>query len=1109
MTRWETIRVEARNVRQLLADNRGVAATEIRNPQHIAETAADFLDLTALPEHPDSALLQGAQAVLDGDCIYFDNSLSVWKKAFAIAHEIGHARIHVRSAVCEASAIESEGVSEDSDSSAEKAVGYGAAELREREANLFALELLLPCGAVRDSFARSSCTSDATAAGVSFETFAGQLLHALLVPDTRPEAAGARRPELDPSQRDAAEYRGSALLVSAGPGTGKTQTLCSRITFLLNNGVDPRRILALTFSNKAAEEMRERVAAVHPEEAKVIEIMTFHAFGLNILRQFWQPAGLEPHSRLVDKIDALLHLEANLAELGFRRYLRLHEPTQPLPEILAAISRAKDELCDPARFAELAERQLADAQRSGDEIAIARAERVVETGQVYRFYQSWLDAGKMLDFGDLIFRAVRLLREDPAVKNAVAGRYDEILVDEFQDVNRASGLLLREIAGDGKGLWAVGDTRQSIYRWRGASPSNIAEFGSDYTGSVTKSLEVNYRSLPDVVEIFSAFAGTMICAGADVFHDWQANRNVEGAEIRKTEAGGIAGESASVAEGIKRQHDHGVAWRDQAVICRTHRQLVEMSERLAGLGVPVFYLGDVFERSEIRDLLSLLDLSIRNHGHSLVRVAQFPEYAIPISDVARVLEAARHKEGGFRSVLAEAEIDAELSDEGLPGWRRLRSHLTNLDSASTVFEFLVRYLFRESDFLKRFLADESVPNVTSRIAIYQFARFAELMSRRIEERGHGALNRCLRYVRRVAWFREDKDLAQIPDAAAGLDAVRLLTVHGAKGLEFVSVSLPYLAAGKFPSSRRVGLPVPEGLVTGIQDYHEEEEECLFFVALSRARDHLHLSRSLSYGLRNNAESRFLTRLRDVLPAAANAGNGVDMAAPGIVVGKRDTFYAPELERYQRCPRDFYYNSVRGMKSVDDESVYRAFHGLLLKAIADSRQMPETTPIRRFEELWGESEFNGHSYGEIYRSVAEEILSRPDAVDSGFSERIFEVKIGDIAVRVSADDVRESQGSVVIKRLKTGKRPSEPRDDRDALIVAGAEAAFPGKAVEFRKIYLSSGDEVDPEVRAIFRQNALGRYRESAEGINAGLFHPKVDDQNCPNCPHFFYCPSGE
>ncbi len=1109
MTRWEAVRADARNLRIDLAEERGIPVTNLRDPRSVADTAADQIGLTVIPEHPDSALLQGAQAVLDRDLIYFDNSLSAWKKAFAIAHEIGHARIHVRSAVCEASVIEPDGVSEDADSSAEKAVGYGAAELREREANLFALELLLPCDAVRASFSASSCVNDALAAGVNFETFAGQLLHALLVPDSPLEAAPGVRPELDAGQRAAATHRGSPLIVAAGPGTGKTQTLCSRISFLLEEGTDPKRILALTFSNKAAEEMRERVAAAHPEESKVMEIMTFHSFGLNILRQFWEPAGLDPHSRLVDKIDALMHLEANLARLGFRRYLRLHEPTQPLPEILAAISRAKDELCGPEQFADLAEQQLVAANESGDESSIAKAERVVETGQVYRFYQSWLDEGRMLDFGDLIFRSVRLLREDPAVKNAVAGRYDEILVDEFQDVNRASGLLLREIAGDGKGLWAVGDTRQSIYRWRGASPSNIAEFGSDYTGSATKSLEVNYRSLPDVVEIFSAFAGTMICAGADVFHDWQANRNVEGAEIRKTEAGGIAGESASIAERIERQHDHGVAWRDQAVICRTHRQLVEMSERLAGLGVPVFYLGDVFERSEIRDLLSLLDLSIRNHGHSLVRVAQFPEYAIPTSDVARVVEAARHKEGGFRAVLADAEFDIEISEEGHDGWRRLRTHLNRLDSAATVFEFLVRYLFAESNYLRPYLANDSVPNVTSRIAIYQFARFAESMSRRIEERGHGALRRCLRYVRRVAWFREDKDLAQIPDAAAGLDAVRLLTVHGAKGLEFVSVSLPYLAAGKFPSSRRGGLPVPEGLVTGTQNYHDEEEECLFFVALSRARDHLHLSRSLTYGLRNNGESRFLTRLRDVLPAAASAGNGVDMAAPGIVVRKRDTFYAPELERYQRCPRDFYYTGVRGMKTNDDESVYRAFHGLMLKAISDARQSPGTTATQRFEELWRESEFKDHSYSEIYQEVAREILSRPDAVDGEFSERTFEVKVGDVAVRVSVDEVHDDQQSVTIKRLKTGKRPSDPRDDRDALIVAGAEAAFAGKTVEYRKIYLSSGDEVDPEVKAKFLQNALGRYREAAEGINAGLFHPKIDDQNCPNCPHFFYCPSGE
>ncbi len=1108
MTRWEAIRENAWNVRQLLAEKRGIAVTETRDPQHIAETAADLLGLTALPEHPDSTLLQGAQAVLDAEFIYFDNSLPDWKKAFAIAHEIGHARIHARSAVCDSSAIESEGISEDSDSSAEKAVGYGAAELREREANLFALELLLPRDAVGASFNSSNCVADALAAGVSFEIFSGQLLHALLVPEHQPKAASGNNPEPDDSQRAASEHRGSALLVSAGPGTGKTQTLCSRISFLLKKGVDPKRILALTFSNKAAEEMRERVASAHPEEAKVMEIMTFHAFGLNLLRQFWERAELDPHSRLVDKIDALMHLEANLARLGFRRYLQIREPTRPLPEILAAISRAKDELCGPEQFAKLARQQLAAADASGDEKAISKAEKAVETANVYRFYQAWLDDGKMLDFGDLIFRAVRLLREDPGVNKAVAGRYDEILVDEFQDVNRASGLLLKEIAGDGKGLWAVGDTRQSIYRWRGASPSNIGEFGTDYAGSQTKSLAVNYRSLPAIVEIFSEFAGQMICAGANVFHDWEANRNDAESDIRLTVASGIGGEVRSVADVIKKHQEEGIAWRDQAVICRTHRQLVEMSEGLTRLEVPVFYLGDVFERSKIRDLLSLLDLSIRNHGHALVRVAQFPEYAIPTADVIRVVEEARSRDGGFRAVLADTEFEAKLSERAHPGWRRVRAHLDSLDSTATVFEFLVRYLFTESDYLRPLLADDSVPNVTSRIAIYQFARFAESMSRRIEERGPEALKRCLRYVRRVAWFREDKDLAQIPDAAAGLDAVRLLTVHGAKGLEFVSVNLPYLGAGKFPYKGGGVPPFPDGLVAATRDCKDEEEECLFFVALSRARDHLHLSRSTTYGATNSNPSPFLIQLRDVLPKATECGTDADPDPPGVEIRARDTFYAPELEKYQRCPRVYYYTGVRGMKGEDDESVYLAFHSMLLKAIREARELPGTS-LERFEELWSESEFGGHTYGEIYRAVADEILTRPEAVAGELLERTFEVKIGDVSVRVSVDEVTQQSGSVVIKRLKTGKKPTKPRDDRDALIVAGAHAAFPGKIIEYRKVYLSSGEEVDPEVTPRFSTGALGRFEEAIAGIRDGKFPAKVDDQRCPNCPHYFYCPSGE
>ncbi len=1111
MTHWEKIREDARKLRRELSEAGCLRDQELQTPESVCEAAINHLGLASVPEHPESEHLRGAQAVLEDDIIFFNNKLTGWSRSFTIAHEIGHKVLHSSRAHCAESSIDGHGAAEDSDSSAEKAVGYGAAERTEREANLFALEFLLPCDALRQVRAAGDAAAYAAERNIPFETLAGQLLRAALVPES--EIAEKRRRERTPdaSQERAARHTGPPLLVSAGPGTGKTQTLADRISFLLSEGIAPHRILALTFSNKAAEEMRERVAEKHPDQAPSIEMMTFHAFGLNILRKYWQRAGLEPFSPLIDKIEALMHLEANLSKLDLTHFLSLSEPTRYLPDILSVISRAKDELCGPERFAELAAAMLRAAIETGEEKLIANAEKACETARVYEFYQNYLDEGNRLDFGDLIFRSVRLLQQDEGVKASVSGGYDAILVDEFQDVNRASGIMLREIAGDGRGLWAVGDIRQSIYRWRGASPSNIGQFNADYKGAQTLALEINYRSLGGIVDVFSKYAGSMIAAGNEVFHTWTANRRDSDAEISLTVAPTIEGEAAAIADTAKRQRQDGIEWRDQAVICRTHRQLVQFSEELGKRGVPVFYLGDVFERSEVRDLLSLLDLAVRNHGHSLVRVAQFPEYSIPDVDVSRVIENAKKRDGGFGELLADESFDGELSERGVAGWRLLRRHLSALTSAETAWNFAARYLFAESRFLDRFFKNDSVELMTARLAIYQFGRFAESMQHRLDDRGSAAIIRFLRYVRRLAWFREDKDLAQIPEAAAGLDAVRLLTVHAAKGLEFDTVFLPYLGKGKFPKGRSgTRCPIPEGLIDSEKDFHEEEEECLFFVALSRARNRLHLSRAEKYGQTNSKESAALAVLANALPAPVLAAE-VPAVADETSAGHgqtRDRYYAAELDRYGRCPREFYYSGVCRMKVREDESVYKSFHGMLRESINEARADGRESSFDVFSRKWSESEFNEHSYAELYVGIARDILSRPDVFREDTLGMNLSVRIADTEVRVEADEIIENAADVIVRQLKTGKKPSEPRDYRDVVFRDGAERAFPGKVITICKTYLASGDDIDIEITPKFRINALKRYAEAIDGIRNGVFPARPDDQNCPNCPHYFICPAG-
>jgi Superfamily I DNA and RNA helicases len=1136
MSHWQKIRDAARSLRSEVCAAYDLDESDLSVAPELLTRALEFLELYLIPEHADSANLRGALAVLEDDCIFYRSDLPAWYRDYCIAHEVAHFRLHHQSVHCTSEDIESFAKDEETASPAEKIVGYGAGERREREANLFALEFLLPCCALRRAFLEENLNASRIAEKTKMpvEMIAGQIAHALLVPVSETETVkeNSKIFSLDESQRRAAETEKCPVLVSAGPGTGKTQTLTKRISYLIEKGVDPKRILALTFSSKAAEEMRERVGQENAEAAAQIQVMTFHAFGLDILRSFWREVGLEPLSALIDKIDALLYLEKHLAEINLEHYQNLSEPTMNLPAILAAISRAKDELCSPEKYRELAEKMLAEAVESEDEEEIIKAEKALETARVYEFYQRYLEREKLLDFGDLIFRAVRLLQENEGVKKELAARYDAILVDEFQDVNRACGVLLKEIAGDGKGLWAVGDLRQSIYRWRGASTANLRLFGHDFPNAETISLERNYRSHEEIVALFSRFAGKMKAAGAEFFHKWTAERDSADAEklpaVRLEIADSLETEAENLAENIKKYRELGFSYKEQAVICRTHSQLNKFARVLSEKGIPIFYLGELFEREEVRDLLSLLDLKFSSNGHSLLRVANFPEYGIPFADVKKIIDEIAEREISFEEVLETEEINEKLSDAGREGLKKLRAHLRTFPKDISAWRFLADYLFNSSNYLKPFFDSQDVNKQSRLLAIYQFLRLAIAMEDRFSSEGEAQIPEFLSYVRKLARFGEDKNYAQIPEAAENLDAVRLMTVHSAKGLEFRTVFLPYLAAGKIPSKRKAQTcPNPKGMIEGEADYHDEEEECLFFVAMSRARDCLHLSRAEFYGQTKSSESKFLTALAEFLPPARRvespAEENIDFGAAEEPL--KQNFYAKELDLYLRCPRQYFYRNVCGLKARGELPVYLKFHSCVYDTIRSLQSIrglngigfDEETAFARFEEFWLASEIDAHPYAPIYKRKAEEIVRRMCARLENGGEAVFrptyEVRLSNGTVRVSPDAVErqetEGEKQIVVRRYRTGKAPKKKDvDDADALMFQAAKEYFSEASPLIEIIYLSDDVAQRQTVTERVVKKRLAKYEQAIDGINRKDFPAKPNDDNCPHCPHFFICPAG-
>ena len=535
---------------------------------------------------------------------------------FEAAHALAHVWLHGRSHLCLSPDKDPAETGEAPGSALSKVGDCSPPQRRENEAAVFAAELLLPGPLAERLFWEENLSSDAIAAklGLPAARVEWQLAESLLLPPLTESAEERAVPvsgaaALDESQQAAAEAASGPLLLGAGPGTGKTKTLVGRCRFLTERqDVPAEKILALTFSRKAAQEMQERLlaAGVGDERARPW-VGTFHAFGLETLRRFGDRIGLTGEIKLLDALDAVTLLENHLAELNLIALDNLYDPAQHLGGILRQISRAKDERCSPEHYAALCHAMQVSARAEADALAartgkmlkreqetvakeLENAARALEVAHCYGVYERLLSEHGFLDFGGLIGRTVALLEAHPDVRATLQAEYPHVLADEYQDVNRSCAHLVRLLAGDdARGLWAVGDHRQSIYQFQGASPANVAAFERDYPAGKRLELGVNYRSRRPIVDLF----GQAVQGGGG----WQAHRGC--AEFEAYPAVTVAaapdadGQACGIAEAIRDLQAAGWEYRDQAILCRTHSQ----AHSLAGAAVGAECSGAVSRRT--------------------------------------------------------------------------------------------------------------------------------------------------------------------------------------------------------------------------------------------------------------------------------------------------------------------------------------------------------------------------------------------------------------------------------------------------------------------------------------------------------------------------------
>ena len=651
-----------------------------------------------------------------------------------------------------------------------------------------------------------------------------------LVPAAEPVAGLDALVDLNPSQRAAVEHSGGPLLIVAGAGSGKTRVLTRRIAYLISErGVRPGEILAITFTNKAAGEMRSRVGELVGPRARNMWVSTFHSSCVRLLRREATRLGYSSSFTIYDSADSLRLITLVMREQDL-------DPKRHNPRVFAnLISGFKNELIDYETYADRAanpiERSVAD---------------------VFRVYQGRLKRANAMDFDDLIGNVVTLLQVFPDVAEHYHRRFRHVLVDEYQDTNHAQYQLVRELVGRGADgvppaeLCVVGDADQSIYAFRGATIRNIVEFERDYPDAGTIVLEQNYRSTQTILDAANAVI----------------SRNSERRPKRLwTEAGPgerIVGyvaddehdEASFVANEIDRLHDEGLPPSGVAVFYRTNAQSRSLEEVFIRVGLPYRVVGGVrfYERREIRDAIAYLRVLVNPADDvSMRRILNVPKRGIGDRAEAWVEEFAARERIPFGAALErldEMPMLAARSSSSIKTFTKLLADLRTLVESGSGPGTILQAVLEQSGYLIE-LQTSTDPQDETRIE-----NLAELESVAREFEADSAAGTLGDFLERVSLVADSDD---IPDADSSGGVVTLMTLHTAKGLEFPVVFLTGFEDGVFPHQRSLG-----------EAAELEEERRLAYVGITRARERLYVTRATvrsAWGAPSfNPPSRFLDEL---------------------------------------------------------------------------------------------------------------------------------------------------------------------------------------------------------------------------------------------------------
>ncbi len=966
--------------------------------------------------------------------------------------------------------------------------------------------------------------------------------------------------ELNDAQRKAVTHETGPLLIVAGAGTGKTTVLTRRYAYLLETKkLHTEQILALTFTEKAAGEMEDRVLQLLPNGTYDFWISTFHGFCQRVLEKYAFEIGLPNQFRVVNETDAWLLLKRRFEELPLDHYRPLGNPLKFLGGLLRHFSRAKDEGVTPESYLAFAETAVLDA----DADPSMERSRLKEIADCFFAYRRILREEGALDFGDLITETLRLLRERPRVLKELQDQFAYVFVDEFQDTNWAQYELIKMLAAPKNNVTVVGDDDQAIYKFRGASLANILQFRDDYPDAATVALTQNYRSHQEILDTSYGFIQKNDPNRLEVR---LASTGLSKRLVSATGPGGVVSsfwyksledEAEAVAIRIRgmKEENPELSWNDFAILSRSNDGCEPFVFALERHGIPFRFIAmrGLYAKPAIVDLTAIFSLLDGYRESSAVwRAMTAPCFSFSPGEMAEFLHFAARKTGGTL-------WDAVSRAREIPGM--IPEAVQRTESFVTVIQRLSETAHRER------------PLRLLQLILEKTSYLSEILKRpereKLEMLGHlnAFANRIKRYesstlAPTVKGFMEEfrmeidsgEEGALMDEADAGPEAVSVMTVHASKGLEFSHVFIVSLVDQRFPTRvRGESIPLPDGLVNERLpegDAHIEEERRLFYVAMTRAKKSLFLTGAESYGgTRKKKPSVFLSEA-----GVASAMKEVNSQAEKMLLiptmtdresAEREVFPLKrrfsftQLAAFQKCPLQYKFSHVYRIPILGSyqksygQSIHLSFHDILslhlergqvqqsslfggaekgsdeiraalfrvtlneALAIFETRWIDEWYPTRAIHD-----EHKQQGRDAVRRMHEEWSVAPPDVA---FLEQPFDWRIGEHSIKGSVDRIdRLESGGHVIFDYKTGEaKTSEDleRDQKEQLWIY--QIAMEGRGLDIRRlayVYLRTGGIADVpilqgEKRDAFREELKGRM----DAILASRFPPAASSFVCRYC----------